>query len=235
MNPTLMFAFWRQRLASPVRVVILAALVFVPLLLVVFVRGIGFRALGDAFALAMVFAVGMIGHDVSTGVLQLLFARPVRRWEYVTSRWLAVAAGAGAVSLSQVLLAWMLMSLRGADPGLEAVADFAVGRLFEVFGVAAVMTLLSSLVGGYGDLALYAMLSIGSGIAIMVGQATGSDVTLWIAGQVSAFLTPRVEPAHLAGAAFSGHAVVSYLSTVSICLLLAVASVNRKELSYASA
>ena len=37
-------------------------------------------------------AAGTIGQDVSSGVLQLLFARPVRRSEYVLSRWIGIVA-----------------------------------------------------------------------------------------------------------------------------------------------
>ncbi|TMQ71594.1 MAG: hypothetical protein E6K81_09690, partial [Candidatus Eisenbacteria bacterium] len=97
MNLTLLLATWRQRLMSPIRVVLLGGLLVVPLLGVAFVHGAGLSILGDSVGLTLVFAVGMIGQDVSSGVLQLLFARPVRRPEYVWSRWLATGLAATAV------------------------------------------------------------------------------------------------------------------------------------------
>ena len=90
MNATLLLSFWRQRFTSPIRLVLLAVAFGVPLLILVFMPSAGFTPLGDTTGLALIFAVGMIGQDLSSGVLQLLFARPVRRAEYVVSRWLGV-------------------------------------------------------------------------------------------------------------------------------------------------
>ena len=79
MNPTLITTFWRQRLSSPVRLVILFFMMTTPLLMLTAMPQMGLAALGEALPIGMLFAAGMIGQDVGSGVLQLVFARPVRR------------------------------------------------------------------------------------------------------------------------------------------------------------
>ena len=234
MNATLLFAFWRQRLASPIRVVILALMVLVPPALISAIRGLGLAQLGDAIPLAMVLAVGMIGQDVSSGVLQLIFARPVRRSEYVLSRWLAVSLGASLASLLQIGLYMALAAGRGAAPSADVVLQFALGRELQIFGVAATMALLSSLIGGVGDLAIYALLTISGGVVSMIGQLRQSSVITWIGHEIGTLVSPRLEIAQLVAGSPSWFAIATYASNLTLCLLLAILILNRKELSYAS-
>lgn len=234
MNPTLLLGFWRQRLASPIRLVILSLMVLLPPALASAIRGLGITTLGDGIPLAMVLAAGMIGQDVSSGVLQLIFARPVRRSEYVLSRWLAVAFGASVASLLQIGIYWALAAARGSSPTYEIVAQFAVGRELQIFGVAATMALLSSLIGGLGDLAIYALFSILGGIVVMVGQLRNSTALTWIGQEIGSLLSPRIEVAQIVAGSPSWFALATYASNLTLCLLLAILILNKKELSYAS-
>ena len=234
MRTALWLALWRQRLTSPVRMVLLAALVFVPLLLVAAMRGVGFTPLGDVQGIVLLFAAGLIGQDVSTGVLQLLLARPVRRWESVIHRWLAAAVAATAVCWVQALIAWGLMHLHGGAPRIEDLLTFLAGRFFDVFALAAVITLLSSLMGGLGDLAIYLLCTIMLGIMGGVAQTAGWHAVVPVIQIASDFLNPKIEMAQIRAGAPSWYAIASYLSSVSLALWLAVVTVNRKELSYAS-
>lgn len=235
MNRTLLTAFWRQRLTSPVRLALLAMLGGVPVLTVAFLRGADLALLGSGQGLILVLGAGMIGQDVSSGVLQLIFARPVRRPDYVLSRWLAVALAATAVSLVQIALACAAMAARGAPAAGEDILAFAGTRALECFGLAAVLALFSSLLGGFGDLALYLLAGLGAGLVQIVGQFTHQTWLDRFAGEVAASLTPRVDLAQLAAASpMPWYPIVAYASTVTLCLALAIAMVNRRELSYAS-
>lgn len=234
MNPTLIAAFWRQRLTSPIRLVLLGLFFGMPVLATALARS-GLTLLGDSNALVMIFAAGMIGQDVSSGVLQLLFARPVRRWEYVFSRWMAVGGAATIVGLLQVLAASALLAARGAAPEPGDVAMFAAHRVLECFGLAAVFAMLSSLVGGVGDLGLYLVGTLVGAIALMVAQFQGSSVLARAASEWMGFLTPKLDLSQLAGAStLPLFPIASYLSTLALSLCLAVVFVNRKELSYAA-
>jgi len=235
MNAALITALWRQRLTSPVRLVLLGALFGMPLLLVAFMRGAGLSALGNAQGLVLTLGAGMIGQDVSSGVLQLIYARPVGRPGYVMSRWLAVAVAAAGVSVLQIALAFGLLAARGVGPSAQEVMLFAAGRVLECFGLAAVLVLLSSLVGGFGDLALYLLLNLGAGVVQMVGQVKGWPWVDRLAAEILGSLMPTVDLARtVTSSPIAWFPIVSYASTLVLCLALAIVVVNRKELSYAS-
>ena len=235
MNPTLIVALWRQRASSPVRLALLAMLAGMPLLPLAFMPGANLAMLGNAQGLVLILGAGMIGQDLSSGVLQLLFARPVRRPEYVLNRWLGVATAAAAVSLFQILLGCLLQAARGTPPAAQVVLLFAAGRMLECFGLAAVLALFSSLVGGFGDLALYLLANLGAGVVQMAGRAKSWAWADRIGTELLESLTPTLDLAHLIAASpMPWLPIVSYLSTVVTCLALAIVIVNRRELSYAS-
>jgi hypothetical protein len=233
-NATLVVAFWRQRLTSPIRLALLLAAFGFPLLGVVVAHG-SLSMLGDSAGLTLIFAVGMIGQDVSSGVLQLLFARPVRRMEYVASRWFAVGAAASIVGALQIALSLMALAARGGAPPAQDAALFVLQRVLESFGLAAVFALLSTLIGSVGDLALYALGTITTGLVEWGAQMQGWTLLARVTGELQGFLTPKLPLAQLiAGSPIPLFPFVSYLSTVTLCLALAVLVMNRKELSYAS-
>jgi ABC-type transport system involved in multi-copper enzyme maturation permease subunit len=233
-NRTLLLGFWRQRLASPIRVVILSLIVLTPPALGFVIKGLPISSLGDVIPLVMVLAVGMIGQDISSGVLQLILARPVRRSEYVLSRWVSVAIGASVLSLLQIGLFWALTLARGSGPSLDALATLAVDRELQIFGVAATMALLSSLIGGVGDLAVYALLTIFGGIVGMIGQMRQSEVVVWVGHEIGSLVSAKIEVAQIVAGSPSWFALATYASNLTLCLLLAILILNKKELSYAS-
>lgn len=234
MNPTLVVALWRQRLTSPIRVVLLAMAFGFPLLTVAFTRG-SLTMLGDSTGLVLIFAVGMIGQDLSSGVLQLLFARPVRRFEYVVSRWIAVGAAASAIGLAQAGLGFILLGARGAAPPVNELMLFAAQRVLGSFGIAAVFALLSSVIGGVGDLALFFAGFIIGQVVVMVAGAKGWTVLTRAGQEFQAFLMPDLDlPRLLSASTIPLFPIASYLSSVALALALAVWVMNRKELSYAS-
>lgn len=238
MNRELIVAFLRQRSTSPMRVVI-ASLVFVfPLMVGAFVRGAPLEMIaGNAGQFALVFAAGMIGQDVSSGVLQLVFARPVARAEYVFSRWGAASAGAAALVILQVVLFATLGALRGNPREASEVALFATESALHAVGVVSVMALFSALVPGLADLALIVLAGFTASVLGTLGQAVQSLAFLAPIGrEIERFTAPRIALTPLLqGTPISWVAIVTYGSTLAVCLALAIVLVNRKELSYASA
>jgi len=236
MNLTMMLALWRQRLTSPIRLALLGAITGFPLLAVAFMQGAGLTILGDSQGPVLVLGAGMIGQDISSGVLQLLFARPVRRPDYVLTRWLGVAIAASAVAALQIMIALPLLAGRGMMPGMEEILPYAAGRVIESFGLAAVMALLSSLAPGLGDLALYLLGNMIGGVMQTAGRLKG---WLWmdhLGAELAASLQPTIDVGRLLhGSPVSWYPVVAYASTVTLCLAVAIVVVNRRELSYASA
>jgi len=229
-----MVALWRQRLTSPIRLALLGTMAGFPLLAVAFMHG-GLSILGNSQGPVLVLGAGMIGQDVSSGVLQLLFARPVRRPDYVLSRWLGVAIAASAVALLQIGVAVALMAARHSMPEAQELLTYAAGRVLESFGLAAVLALLSSLIPGFGDLALYLVVTMTAGVVQTVGRMKAWAWLDHLGSEVLASLLPTIDIARLIVASpLPWYPIVSYASTVTLCLALAIVAVNRKELSYAS-
>ena len=115
---------------------------------------------------------------------------------------------------------------------LPVYVALVVGYLFLPI---AVMMLFSSLVNGIGDVGIYVLGVVTAGIAGSAGNALHSPAVARAAEEVSRFLTPAVRLGFLAGdGRVPWFEAVSYLSTVTLCVALAIVVVNRKELSYAS-
>ena len=235
MNLTLVLATLRQRFTSPIRLVIVLLFGWMPVLPVLVAPRIGFAALGDCYFLALTLAAGMIGQDLSSGTLQLLLARPVTRAQYVFSRWGAVAAGTLLITVLQTLVAALVMTLRGAPVPWGGAALFLANGALLALGTAAIMALLSSLAAGLGDLGLLFLVFISAQVLEKLGMFKSWDWLVRGAGELLRVLKPQLDVAPLFhGDPVAWFAVVSYLSTVTICLGLAVVVMNRRELSYAS-
>jgi hypothetical protein len=232
MNLTLMSALIRQRLFSPLRMVLVFTFFSFPVLLAAFMPGAGAQ-LSD-FLFVLILGAGMVGQDVSSGVLPGLLARPVRRSEYVCSRWLGVAAAAAVLVLLQAGMIFALQALRGATPSLAAAASGAAGGVFKVFGLSAVLLLFSCCVNGLGDLGLYLLGTVAAQLCQGIGEMKSWAGVERTGSELLGLLGPKLDPGQLFGAGFSAFAIVSYFSTLTLCLALAIVVVNRKELSYAA-
>jgi hypothetical protein len=235
MSLTLVLATLRQRFTSPIRLVIVLLFGWMPMLPILMAPRTGFAALGDCYFLALALAAGMIGQDLSSGTLQLLLARPVTRAQYVFSRWGAVAAGTFLLVALQTLCGAFVMLVRGAPVPWDQAALHLANSALLAAGTAAVMALLSSLAAGLGDLGLLFLVFLSAQVLEKVGMFKSWEWLTRGAGELSRALKPELDLApFLHGGPVAWFAVVSYLSTVTLCLGLAVVVMNRRELSYAS-
>jgi hypothetical protein len=235
MNLTLVLATLRQRFTSPIRLLIVLLFGWMPMIPILMAPRAGFAALGDCYFLALALAAGMIGQDLSSGTLQLLLARPVTRAQYVFSRWGAVAAGTFLITVLQTLVAMLIMTLRGAPVPWDEAALLLGNSALLALGTAAVMALLSSLVAGLGDLGLLFMVFISAQVLEKIGMFKSWEWLVRGAGELLRALKPELDLApFFHGGPVAWLAVVAYLSTVTLCLGLAVVVMNRRELSYAS-
>ena len=235
MNGTLITALLRQRLTSPLRLAFLVMAMTFPLLIVAADPSSGFAAVETSLVFAWIFGAGMIGQDTSSGVLQLLLARPVRRDVYALSRWFAVSLATAAAAVAQVGLAALILSARGARPEPGAVGFAWANHVTSAFGATAPLLLLSTFTPGIGDLGLLWLIYMCGGILQMAGGAFHSPAVLRAGHEVQDFLNPMIDFAKVIGPATSWYEVLAYLSSVTLSLALAIVILNRKELSYASA
>ena len=232
---TVMLTLARQRANSPMRVILAVAFFGFGVAGVLFTGSLGSLARGQMSAFGFLAAAGLIGQEVSSGVLTLAFARPMRRAEWVVGRWLGASALAAALIVLQVLVAVAASSMRHGDPTFQAAALKILDGVLASTGLCAVLLMFSSLVPGLGDLGLLLLGTfLGGGLS-----AAGMHYEIpWVARagtEIQTFLGASLDPGPFFGqGAVSWFAVASYLSTLAICLVVAIHAVNRKELSYAS-
>jgi len=234
MNSTLVVAFLRQRFGSPMRLALLALCVLFPLGGVALMASLA--ALGNtAGTIALIVAAGGIGQDVSAGTLQLILVRPVTRSEYLFSRWLAASLAAIGMTFVLIAIGVVILFLRQAPPQGAEVASLALGSITAATGNAAVVIMLSALAAGLADIGIYFAAFISA--QILAGLASIEHWT-WLTaavGQLQKVLSPEVSFAWLGRSApVPWFALVSWASTVTLALAIGIASLNRRELSYAA-
>lgn len=235
MNRTVFLSTIEQRLKSPVRMALAGALLFLPLLGMWFLPVSGFMGLDNGFKFGLIIGAGIIGQDLSAGVLQLLFARPVTRMSYVVSRWLGCVTLAAAITAFQILAGSLILQARGMPMEMDTALVFGATQVLAAIGVVSVLTLFSSLIGGFADLGLYLLVTILGGVMTVAGQITGAAWARHTGEEIGRFLSPGLDVGRLIGSTSpSWFEITSFVSTIVICLTVAVWLVNRRELSYAS-
>lgn len=234
MNPTLIRAFLRQRFTSPMRLGLTSLFTFFPLVGVVLSGELALLG-GIAGPLAVLFAAGAIGQDVSSGTLQLLLVRPVTRPGYVLNRWLGAMFAALGVVLMTIVCAVLLLYLRSTPPDPLALSRLVLDSVTAIAGHSAVMLMLSSLVGGVGDVALYAASLFVAQMLVVLATWQRWGWLMRTCTEVQGVLGAKLSWAWLGtGMAPSAFEIVSWASTITLALAVAIAAMNRKELSYAS-
>lgn len=234
MNLTLVRAFVRQRLTSPMRVFLLLPAFAFPLLAVLFMASLQpLQSMGSLFA--MLLAAGAIGQEVSSGVLQLTFARPVSRPSYVASRWAAATLTSIALVVAQLAIGVALATARGGAPAPMLVLTVLLENALLAAASASVFVGLSSLVNGLGDVAILAMAWITLQLAGGVASLKHWTLAARLCEELRHTLAPELSLAWIAGhGSPDWAALLTVLSTTVIGLAVAIVAVNRKELTYAA-
>lgn len=231
MNPTLMVTSLRSQLSSRIRLAILALFALVGPVIGL-IEHDWQPDPQHVMWLGWILGAGIIGRDLSTGVLQLIFVRPVRRSSYVVSKYLALAAGVAAIALFQ----WALFLIFG-KPGKPA-PELLCGVLEFVllaFGVSAGVILLSSLVSGLGDLGILFLTYVSTQLVAFLGGRFHLPALNRLSGEVMGLFFPSID---LVGTFLhrniSWFSIASYFSTITLCLAIAIFVINRREISYAT-
>lgn len=232
MNPTLLLASLRQRFTSPIRMA-LAALLSLSSIGI----GMAMRSLAPleslAGTLALVFAAGAIGQDLASGVLQLTFSRPQTRQSYVLSRWAAAAIGAWSVHTLVVLVTASGIALRGGALSSRVLMLLVTESGMIIAATAAVIVGLSSLARGLGDLALFALGVFASALGAQIARARGIGWLERVFSELGRTVQPEIRLNFLLhGDPVPWAALAAWASTIPLFLALAIAVMNRREISY---
>jgi len=234
MNVTLIRALLLQRFTSPMRLAVTSLFTFFPFVGVALSGDLSVLG-GIAGPLAVVFAAGAIGQDVSAGTLQLLLVRPVTRPSYVVHRWLGAVIAALLVTLATILCSVLVLVLRGTPATALQVVRLVLESTTTIAGHAAVVVMFSSLLSGVADVGLLVGLLFVAQMAAAVAAWKQWPVLARAATEFQATLTPTLSWAWLGqGVAPSWFNVASWASSLTLALAIAITVMNRRELSYAT-
>ncbi len=136
--------------------------------------------------LAVVISVDVIAGEISSGAIQTLVTKPLRRWQVVMGKWLGLAVLLGAimalVSASLVLVAW-LISRYLPNNLLEGMALMALAQVLVLTVSILGGTFLNTLANGIFVFMLYGLVFIGSWIeqiAAFAGNQAAVNVGILI-------------------------------------------------------
>ena len=234
MNSTLITAFLRQRLTSPMRVGLLLLVSVFPLGAAAMMGTLAPLA-GIASPVALILAAGAIGQDVSSGTLQLLLVRPVSRPSLLVHRWLAAVLGAVGIAMGTLVLGTVALLLRGTHPDALDLIRLVLESACSAAGSAAIMMMLSTLAGGLGDVGLFAAAVIVTQMVTGLATFEHWDWVLRACTEVQGVFSPQLSwEWMLHGTPPSWFAITSWASTLTLALAVGIARLNRRELSYAA-
>ncbi len=222
---------WLEALRSPIRLTLIF-LLLVPGWVFAFLSKHSAPSSGMGFWLALILGAGIIGRPASNGTLALVLSRPVPRVSYVLTRWFAVATLASALALLKLGVKALLAQPSAAGWGHVGFA--AAEEVLGAAGGAAVLTLLSSMVEGLGDVALLAILSIVAELLKGLGGFLSKPALNWLGYHLHDLLRPSLElETVFRSSPISWFSIVAYLSTLTLCLAAATELMCRREISYA--
>lgn len=187
----------------------------------------------------LVLAAACVSRDVSSGALQMILSRPVRRSSYLLGRFAGVLLGYGAFLLAAAGLALALsrlLPLTGAEPppvGLASLARGAGGSMLSAVAMVAPILALSTVLPGYGDVLGYILLTPLLALPSVAAQILNAPA-LEKAGRIlRENLLPSVDwSAVLSGRGVLAEPVGRWILAVVAFLALADFLFSRREFAY---
>ena len=220
--------FLRQKLRAAGTLVLLALLAAMTGLSIVAsggTAGIG----GGGYLALLILAAASISRDASSGALQMILARPIRRTDYLFGRYLGIVVAFGAFTVLSVALGLLVKTLwgpHGAIPPMGVVGGVGFAILWAA-QMAAPLVFFSTFLPGYGDVIALLLLQI------FVSMRTNVPWMVRMSETLGRELLPTVawpgvfrgEPAALSAA---GRAVLA----ATLFLAAAVILFSRREFAY---
>ena len=195
------------------------------------------------FFLPLVMGLGAIGRDASAGLLPVLLTRPVRRSTYVLSHWAALGTVASFWMLVQLLVQGALIGVCKTDTTgtvfHTSLSDFVFNGLERVslsFGMAAALVAFSTRLPAFGNIVLWcAAFYLTEFVLPGYGRDDPLQLVFTLRELLGGLLQPTLDLRRVFDATpISWSRLFTYLSDLSLWLLLAVHVFNSREISYAS-
>ncbi len=229
--------FLRQKFGSPATVVALCLLALVACLPLN--AGQQFGSI-DTLAV-LVLASGAVSRDASSGALQMILARPIRRSEYLAGRYLGILAAVAAFLLGTVLLAAALnAAIASLTPGpashvfsFQAAGLAACHAFLAAALLAAILVFLSTFLRGWGDVLAVVLVFLLFNSMQGLGNALNLPLLARAGAVARENLAPSVPwPAPAGEGGLLSEATGRYVLALALSWALAVVVFSRREFSY---
>ena len=231
--------FLRQKFGSVGMLIALAVLALVTALQVAAMGDA--RALGSGFLALLLLAAGSVSRDASSGALQMILARPIRRVAYLYGRYLGILAAYATYVIVTALLATALAALArrflatGPPPGLPA-SHLALAAVESILGAAffaAIMLFFSTFLRGYADVLAYILLTL---LLALPDALAGPLRRPWLS-RLGAIARENLMPHVPWGDVLRGENVFrsatgEYVLALTLYLVLAAVIFSRREFTY---
>jgi hypothetical protein len=204
---------------------------------------------GVAFIL-MVLCLGLAGNSATQGgrggeYLPLIFTRPLARYQYVISKWLAITAIGGTLVAVQNILLAVIGAMYGEYTSPLALASAITERFLDasIIGAAMVLTMLNKhpYFQIVAILSFYIWMTGQTVPPVSIAGTTGTNELSMVATKIllsasqfiSNLILPTVNVYDLIGAhQFWPLPVITYISTLVVYIVLSVVVINRREFFY---
>jgi hypothetical protein len=232
--------FLRQKFGS-IGVVIALAVLSLLTAFQVAAAGKGSALESGGFIALLILAAASVSKDSSSGALQMILARPIRRVDYLFGRYCGIllaygiylAATVGLALAFSPVLGRLLGNENARDLSLADLARGAAGSLLSAALLSAVLLFFSTFLRGFGDVLAYFLLSLLLGAPELLSRPLHAPWLSELGTLARENILPRVEWEDvLRGEKIFSPATGEYILAVTAYLTLAVWIFSRREFSY---
>jgi ABC-type transport system involved in multi-copper enzyme maturation permease subunit len=227
--------FLRQKLGS--LLVVIALICLVPLAAGSIIATPGSSDNFPVTLALLLVAAGCVSRDTSSGALQMILARPIRRSAYVMGRYLGIAATIAiflAAALAIALAVPKLLPALGLGP-LDPVTALsgAGGTFLDALLIAATILFFSTFLPSYADAFAYILLMFFLAAPAVLGQLLKNASLMNLGSALRKNVAPSVPWADLLrGRDVLGEAGGRYLLALVAFLAAALIVFSRREFAY---
>jgi ABC-type transport system involved in multi-copper enzyme maturation permease subunit len=189
----------------------------------------------------LLLAAGCISRDVSSGAIQMILSRPLKRSEYLFGRYFGTLLAFAGFLITAVAVAFLLGRLvlrMGPLSEIPAFSWAAAGRgvieaLFAGALLAAIVLFFSTFLRGWGDVLALVLAMILLGFMQAAGSALNKPALVQAGRVAYENLYPKPDWSHiLAGQDIVSGPTSQYFLALACYLALAALVFNRREFSY---
>ena len=233
--------FLRQRFGSPAMATALGVLAFLTATVAAFSEPEPVLAGGFlAFVTVMIISAGSVSRDASSGALQMILARPIRRTSYLFGRYLGILAAYATFLAGTCGLATLLSILPRAFGAAHAsnISPISLARgvsaaLLNASLYASVVLFFSTFLPAYADVLGYVLVAIPLQLLPTIGRALHKPWLVTAGETALRNVVPQVDWGEvLHGQNVLGEPTGRFVLAVVVFLTLAAVIFSRREFSY---